>query len=222
MKPFTTLTSIVAPLLRDNIDTDTIIPSCEMKSTGKTGLKDGLFAPWRYLDADARAPDPAFVLNQPEYTGAQMLACGINFGCGSSREHTVWALAEYGIRKNNDRVLARGRIMPQIRELISGFTRAEVIAKLEGTSLPFAPIGKPEELFDDPHLLASGGLEPVTLDSGEEAMLPTIPILMNGARPSAAAKLPTPGADEHDVLAALGYSPAQIKSLIDSGNVGAA
>jgi 3-isopropylmalate/(R)-2-methylmalate dehydratase small subunit len=98
MTPFTTLTSLVAPLLRDNVDTDTIIPSREMKSTGKTGLKDGLFAPWRYLDADARMPDPAFVLNHPEYAAAKILAGGKNFGCGSSREHAVWALAEYGIR----------------------------------------------------------------------------------------------------------------------------
>ncbi len=98
MTPFSTLTSIVAPLLRDNVDTDTIIPSREMKSTGKTGLADGLFAPWRYLDADARTPDPDFVLNQPRYAGAQILASGVNFGCGSSREHAVWALQEYGIR----------------------------------------------------------------------------------------------------------------------------
>jgi 3-isopropylmalate/(R)-2-methylmalate dehydratase small subunit len=98
MTPFATLTSIVAPLIRDNVDTDTIIPSREMKSTGKAGLADGLFAPWRYTDADARTPDPAFVLNQPEYAGTQILASGVNFGCGSSREHAVWALAEYGIR----------------------------------------------------------------------------------------------------------------------------
>jgi 3-isopropylmalate/(R)-2-methylmalate dehydratase small subunit len=98
MTPFTTLTSIVAPLLRENIDTDTIIPSREMKSTGKTGLKDGLFAPWRYLDVDTRTPNPEFVLNQRHFTGAQILAGGANFGCGSSREHAVWALFEYGIR----------------------------------------------------------------------------------------------------------------------------
>ncbi|MFM2409699.1 MAG: 3-isopropylmalate dehydratase small subunit [Pseudomonadota bacterium] len=97
MTPFTTLASIVAPLIRDNIDTDTIIPSREMKSTGKTGLKDGLFAPWRYLNVDARTPNPDFVLNQPEFARAKILAGGINFGCGSSREHAVWALAEYGI-----------------------------------------------------------------------------------------------------------------------------
>ena len=94
MQPFTTLTSIVAPLIRDNVDTDTIIPSREMKSTGRTGLADGLFAPWRY--AGARTPDPAFVLNA--VPDAQILASGANFGCGSSREHAVWALAEWGIR----------------------------------------------------------------------------------------------------------------------------
>jgi 3-isopropylmalate/(R)-2-methylmalate dehydratase small subunit len=98
MTPFTTLTSRVIPLLRDNIDTDAIIPSREMKSTGKTGLADGLFAPWRYLDVEARIPDPAFPLNLPDYAGAAILAGGVNFGCGSSREHAVWALAEYGVR----------------------------------------------------------------------------------------------------------------------------
>lgn len=97
MTPFTSLTSIAAPLLRDNIDTDTIIPSREMRSTGKTGLAAGLFAPWRYLDADARVPNPDFVLNRPEYAKARILLGGANFGCGSSREHAVWALSEWGI-----------------------------------------------------------------------------------------------------------------------------
>lgn len=98
MTPFTTLTSIAVPLLRDNVDTDTIIPSREMKSTGRTGLADGLFAPWRYTDAAARTPDPEFPLNDAQARGAQILLGGANFGCGSSREHAVWALAEYGIR----------------------------------------------------------------------------------------------------------------------------
>lgn len=97
MKAFTTLRSVAAPLLRDNVDTDIIIPSREMRSTGKTGLADGLFAPWRYRDADARTPDPGFVLNDPRYAGAGILLAGANFGCGSSREHAVWALLEYGI-----------------------------------------------------------------------------------------------------------------------------
>ncbi len=100
------LTGIAAPLnapsdtgrLADNVDTDTIIPSREMRSTGRTGLAQGMFAPWRYCDVDARTPNPDFVLNQPEYGDARILVAGANFGCGSSREHAVWALAEYGIK----------------------------------------------------------------------------------------------------------------------------
>ncbi len=95
-EPFTRLTSVAAPMIEDNIDTDIIIPSREMKSTGKTGLAAGLFAGRRYLTG--REPDPAFVLNRPGYAGAQILLSGANFGSGSSREHAVWALAEYGIR----------------------------------------------------------------------------------------------------------------------------
>lgn len=98
MIPFTTLSSVAVPLLRDNVDTDAIIPSREMKSTGRTGLAEGLFAPWRYTDVTARVPDPAFPLNRPEAQDARLLLGGANFGCGSSREHAVWALAEYGIR----------------------------------------------------------------------------------------------------------------------------
>ena len=97
MNPVTTITSPAVPLLRDNIDTDTIIPSREMKTTGRTGLADGLFAPWRYTDAAARLRDPAFVLNQRDAIGTRLLLGGRNFGCGSSREHAVWALAEFGI-----------------------------------------------------------------------------------------------------------------------------
>lgn len=84
--------------MRVNIDTDIIIPSREMKRVSKKGLSNGLFAGWRYLDIDARTPDPAFVLNKPAYLGTQLLITGENFGCGSSREHAVWALTEYGIR----------------------------------------------------------------------------------------------------------------------------
>ncbi|MGP1281544.1 MAG: 3-isopropylmalate dehydratase small subunit [Parasphingopyxis sp.] len=96
--PLLTLTSRPAPMLRDNIDTDQIIPSREMTSTGKTGLADGLFAGQRYRTIGGRDPDPDFVLNRPEYADTQILLGGKNFGCGSSREHAVWALAEYGIR----------------------------------------------------------------------------------------------------------------------------
>jgi 3-isopropylmalate/(R)-2-methylmalate dehydratase small subunit len=87
-----------APLLRANIDTDAIIPSREIRQVSKVGLADGLFAGWRYLDERARTPDPAFVLNQPSFAHASILLAGPNFGCGSSREHAVWALREFGIR----------------------------------------------------------------------------------------------------------------------------
>ena len=130
----------------------------------------------------------------------------------------LWA--DDTIRKNNDRVMARDRIMPQIRELISGFTRAEVVAKLDGTGLPFAPIGRPEEMFDDPHLAASRGLEPVMLDDGTETRLPTMPILMNGKRPNARAIMPQPGADSQTVLNALGYGSDEIETLVSTGDVG--
>ena len=98
MTPLVALTAKAVPLLRDNVDTDAIIPSREMKTVSKTGLAEGLFAGWRYLSNGGRAPDPDFILNQPRYTGAQVLVSGENFGCGSSREHAVWALAEYGFR----------------------------------------------------------------------------------------------------------------------------
>lgn len=97
MTPFTCLASIAAPLIRDNVDTDTIIPSREMRTTGRTGLADGLFAPLRYRDADTREEEPSFILNQPAWRGAPIILAGANFGCGSSREHAAWALADMGI-----------------------------------------------------------------------------------------------------------------------------
>ncbi len=89
---------VAAPLLRINVDTDAIIPSREMKRVSKEGLGEGLFAGWRYLEPGSRTPDPDFVLNKPAYAGASILLSGANFGCGSSREHAVWALKEFGIR----------------------------------------------------------------------------------------------------------------------------
>ena len=97
MTPLRLVTSVAAPLMRDNIDTDAIIPSREIRSATKSGLADGLFAGWRYRD-EARTPDPGFILNQPRFREAAILLGGSNFGCGSSREQAVWSLAEYGIR----------------------------------------------------------------------------------------------------------------------------
>ncbi|MDH3991413.1 MAG: 3-isopropylmalate dehydratase small subunit [Gammaproteobacteria bacterium] len=98
MKKFLQHRGVAAPLLRDNVDTDAIIPSREMKRVSKLGLGEGLFAGWRYLEPDGRELNPDFVLNKPAYENTSILLSGANFGCGSSREHAVWALAEFGIR----------------------------------------------------------------------------------------------------------------------------
>ena len=98
MKKFTELTAIAAPLLRINVDTDAIIPSREIKGVSKEGLSDGLFAGWRYSEPGSRDENPEFILNRKPYRRAEIMLSGMNFGCGSSREHAVWALAEWGIR----------------------------------------------------------------------------------------------------------------------------
>jgi 3-isopropylmalate/(R)-2-methylmalate dehydratase small subunit len=90
MDKITTVTGIAAPLQRSNVDTDQIIPAVYLKRVTKTGFEDALFAGWRQ--------DPDFVLNRPEYQGAQVLVAGPDFGTGSSREHAVWALRDFGFR----------------------------------------------------------------------------------------------------------------------------
>jgi len=96
MDKFTTLTGIAAPYPVVNIDTDMIIPKDYLKTIKRTGLGKGLFAEARYQEDGSENPD--FVLNKPAYRHAQVLVAGDNFGCGSSREHAPWALADFGIR----------------------------------------------------------------------------------------------------------------------------
>ena len=96
MTKFTSLKSIVIPLPNNNIDTDQIIPARFLKVTDKASVAEGLFSDWRY-NTDG-SPNPNFVLNMPQYQGAQILLTGDNFGCGSSREHAPWALVGWGIR----------------------------------------------------------------------------------------------------------------------------
>ncbi|HSK42397.1 MAG TPA: 3-isopropylmalate dehydratase small subunit [Candidatus Binatia bacterium] len=96
MQSFTVHTGIVAALSRDNVDTDQIIPKQFLKRIERTGYGDVLFFDWRY-DRDGN-PDPGVPLNAPQYCGATILLAGKNFGCGSSREHAVWALRDYGFR----------------------------------------------------------------------------------------------------------------------------
>jgi 3-isopropylmalate/(R)-2-methylmalate dehydratase small subunit len=105
MTPFTVVTGLVVPLDRANIDTDAIIPKQYLKSIRRTGFGPFLFDEWRYLDSGdldidpaSRRVNPDFVLNQPRYRSAEILLARDNFGCGSSREHAVWALTDYGFR----------------------------------------------------------------------------------------------------------------------------
>lgn len=95
MKPFETIKSKVAIINRENIDTDQIIPKEYLKSIKRTGFGPALFADWRYLEDGSDNPD--FELNKPEFKNAGVLIVGNNFGCGSSREHAVWAIQQYGI-----------------------------------------------------------------------------------------------------------------------------
>ncbi len=96
MEPFKTLTSLVAPLDRANVDTDQIIPKQFLKRIERTGYGDFLFFDWRQTPDGSPVAD--FVINEPRYKGAQILVAGKNFGCGSSREHAAWALSDFGFR----------------------------------------------------------------------------------------------------------------------------
>ena len=96
MKRISSIAGTAVCLLRDNIDTDSIIPSREIKSVSKSGLGPGLFADWRYNDSEKQELNPDFILNASKYLGARILFAGANFGCGSSREHAVWALRDNG------------------------------------------------------------------------------------------------------------------------------
>ena len=106
MQAFTVHQGLVAPMDRDNVDTDAIIPKQFLKSIQRSGFGPNLFDEWRYLDQpgqpgvpeSARQPNPDFVLNQPRYAGASVLLARKNFGCGSSREHAPWALEQFGFR----------------------------------------------------------------------------------------------------------------------------
>jgi crotonobetainyl-CoA:carnitine CoA-transferase CaiB-like acyl-CoA transferase len=131
--------------------------------------------------------------------------------CKAFAQHELWANAAF--RTNSQRVLARETLLPQVRALFKTFTKADLVSKLETTGLPFAPIGKPEELFEDPHLRASGGLGDVTLPDGRKTQLPILPIEMAGERPRGNGQLAQPGQDTDAVLASLGLTADAIAEL---------
>lgn len=114
--------------------------------------------------------------------------------------------ADAGLAANNDRVRQRDRVLPPLRAMFAAMPRAEIIARLEAIGLPFAPIMRPEDLFDDPHLTAAGGLLDLTLEDGTKVSLPALPLEIGGAKPGLHRDLPLPG--EHtDELLGEGFKP---------------
>jgi crotonobetainyl-CoA:carnitine CoA-transferase CaiB-like acyl-CoA transferase len=128
------------------------------------------------------------------------------------------------LKTNNDRVIAKERLVPIIQEVFMGYTKADLMEKLEKTGLPFAPIAKPEDLFDDEHLNASGGLVPFTVTDGdfkgEQVELPALPIEMDGHRFGLHQPVPHAGEHTREVLAQAGYSEDEVKAMLESGAIG--
>ncbi|WP_448585872.1 3-isopropylmalate dehydratase small subunit [Thermaurantiacus sp.] len=180
-EPIVRVTGAALPLIRDNVDTDIIIPSREMKGTGKTGLKDGLFAPWRYRVPGSREENPDFPLNQPAFRDARIWLAGANVGCGSSREHAAWALAEYGFRaiiapSFNPIFLGncvRNGIVPVVlpREVVGGLgspvtvdLEAMTVTGADGKAWAFALPGEARAMLME-------GLDPIALTRKEAPLI---------------------------------------------------
>jgi len=163
MNVFRKHTGICVPLIQDNIDTDQIIPSREMKRVSKHGLADGLFSGQRFLyeGNEKLGENPAFPLNQPHYREASILISGSNFGCGSSREHAVWALKEYGfvavIAESFGEIFRNNALRNRLLPIELG--TAEINGLLESAASPPTPI----ELTID--------LEQLTLTTHDETTL---------------------------------------------------
>ncbi len=123
-------------------------------------------------------------------------------------------LADPLLKTNPQRVEARPRIVPIVTAIFAKMGKQELMDKCEQLGLPFAPIAKPEDLFDDPHLNASGGLTPVTLAKGKKTKVPNLPIVMDGARLGTRLDIPAVGEHAREVLAGLGYGAAELEQLV--------
>ena len=130
--------------------------------------------------------------------------------------------ADERLRSNNQRVLSRDWLIPLLRERLAARSAAELSDVFEANGLPFAPITRPEELVDDPHLLATGGLAPLTLPDGRETTVPLLPITLDGQRLGLRHNPPLLGEHNDDVLTSLGYSAGDITALREAGVIGAA
>ena len=186
MDPFVTHTGRAVPLRRSNVDTDQIIPAVYLKRVTREGFGDGLFAAWR--------EDPSFVLNQPRYAGATILAAGPDFGTGSSREHAVWALLDYGFRagiaprfgdifRTNATkagllpVVLPTKTVALIQDAAEAEPPAEVTVDLAGREVRVAggglagPLAKPFEIDDYTRWRLMEGLDDVGLTLRHEAAI---------------------------------------------------
>jgi len=127
-------------------------------------------------------------------------------------------LADPRLKTNNDRVLAREWMMPVLRSHLAGRSAAELSAVFEQNELPFAPIAKPQDLFDDPHLNATGGLAPIRMNDGSRSKVPLMPFTLGGERPGIRLQPPLLGEHTSALLKEVGYSDAQIAAL-KAGNI---
>jgi 3-isopropylmalate/(R)-2-methylmalate dehydratase small subunit len=186
MEPFVTHTGRAVPLRRSNVDTDQIIPAVYLKRVTREGFGDGLFAAWR--------EDPSFVLNQPRYTGATILVAGPDFGTGSSREHAVWALLDYGFRAviaprfgdifrtNATKAGLLPVVLPEkavalIQDAAEAEPPAEVTVDLAGREVRMAggglagPLAEPFEIDNYTRWRLMEGLDDVSLTLRHEAVI---------------------------------------------------
>src|SRR4029079_14630470 len=120
-------------------------------------------------------------------------------------------LADPSLKTDPQRVKARPRILPRVKELFAKMSKQELMDKCEALGLPFAPIAKPDDLFDDPHLNASGGLTPITMPNGKQTKVPVLPIEMDGQRFGTRLDIPKVGEHSREVLATVGYSGEEIE-----------
>lgn len=127
--------------------------------------------------------------------------------------------ADEALAENNARVLARDTLLPRVRELAKGFTREDLLAKLEESGVAFAPIARPQDLLDDAHLNANGALVDLTLTDGRSVRLPALPVEIDGALPGVRHDLRAPGEDSEGILAGWGFGAGEIDALLASGAI---
>lgn len=180
------LTGIAAPIpnsngLADNVDTDTIIPSQEMRSTGRNGLADGMFAPLRYIDVCKRTKNPDFALNKAEHRNTNILTVGANFGCGSSREHAVWALAEYGVLAiiaESFAPIFRGNCISNFilpitlpREVVESLSGERLVIKLSQQQVCTDEMNYPFDIEPDAKRILVEGIDAIDLTLAQSATI---------------------------------------------------